>query len=497
MEKNSLSQLLGDPFRSFGIKIDGKEPGQFFDDVIKQAEKILDKYTQDTEDETAEKQRADSCDKESDTEASAGTCNIKIRRKVRSGFAMKEYIQHDNITRIYVQDQPAASRSELKVLTTGLAEEIKDLYSTYLYEDVDPYANVCAGFNFTHTGFNVLFVFDTSTGDFYGFVMSKTEYGNNITTDNIDSLVDTVQKELSAQKRKPDMLWDCAKDSAVIYKYSVSGTDKPFDMYEYFRNKEQGYPVEEKTENTQNECSKDRCCGKCSSSSEEASEETDDLDLTDLYNDVFEALYKALEPYSEKLIEAEKNGKDIIGEFYEEFWDMHDDFVAKQDQDESDRTDSCRIQYKECREDLPENPDTDRTVAEQLAEKYDGLLYEDEESDCPFGGITPEDYADYLTEIIMDYIGQVLADNEEPYEVSTDLDKKNMYVSIRLGDIPELEYDLELEGISPSEIPSVVFPAVVSELKRRTGFVNVYFYDEKDDEGSPTSDVICKCQISL
>ena len=497
MEKNSLSQLLGDPFKSFGINIDGKEPSQFFDDVIKQAEKILDKYRQDMENEVPKKQQAGSCDTESDTEASAGTCNIKIRRKVRSGFAMKEYIQDDNITRIYVQDQPAASRSELKVLTTGLAEEIKDLYSTYLNEDVDPYANVCAGFNFTHAGFNVLFVFDTSTGDFYGFVMPKTQYGNNITTDNIDSLVDTVQKELSAQKRKPDMVWDPAKDSAVIYKYSASGTDNPFDIYEYFRNKEQGSPAEENTETTQKECCKDHCCCKCAGSSEEASEETDDLNLTDLYNDVFEALYKALEPYSEKLIEAEKNGKDIIGEFYEEFWDMHDDFTAKQDQDESDGTDSCRTQCKECREDLPENPDTDWTVAEQLAEKYDALLYEDEESDCPFGGITPEEYADYLTEIIMDYIGQVLADNEEPYEVSTDLDKKNMYISIRLGDIPELEYDLELEGISPSEIPSIVFPAVVSELKRRAGFVNVYFYDEKDDEGSPTSDVICKCQISL
>ena len=493
MEKNSLSQLLGDPFRSFGIKIDDKDPGQFFDDVIKQAEKILDKYTQDTEDETAEKQQADSCDKESDTEASTGTCNIKIRRKVRSGFAMKEYIQYDNITRIYVQDQPAASRSELKALTTGLAEEIKDLYSTYLNEDVDPYANVCAGFNFTHAGFNVLFVFDTTTGDFYGFVMPKTQYGNNITTDNIDSLVDTVQKELSAQKRKPDMLWDPAKDSAVIYKYGGSGTDKPFDMYDYLSGKH----TAQEQENSQKDCSKTCCCGKCNSSSEESSEETDDLDLTDLYNDVFEALYKALEPYSEKLIEAEKNGKDIISEFYEEFWDMHDDFDAKQDQDESDGTDSCRTQCKECREDLPENPDTDRTVAEQLAEKYDGLLYEDEESDCPFGGITPEDYADYLTEIIMDYISQVLADSEEPYEVSTDLDKKNMYISIRLGDIPELEYDLKLEEISPSEIPSVVFPAVVSELKQRAGFVNVYFYDEKDDEGSPTSDVICKCQISL
>ena len=223
----------------------------------------------------------------------------------------------------------------------------------------------------------------------------------------------------------------------------------------------------------------------------EVSEE-ESLDFQKMYSDVFDALYKAIEPYTESLKKAEKEGKSIVKEFYDEFWNV----LGGNKTDEDDK--AIDDNYEDDKEIEPEPTDSSEetetkkqlTIAEQFCEKYKKHFEKIDDAE----EIDEDEYASYLADVIEEHI-QAILDDEEDAELTYSKDRKDVYISFYLDDIEILQHDMEMSDISLSNIPPIVYSKVVDLLKEHCGFINVWFYNDRNDKDELTEEVICKCQI--
>ena len=185
-------------------------------------------------------------------------------------------------------------------------------------------------------------------------------------------------------------------------------------------------------------------------SSDDANEKKDKTS----YSEIFDALYKALEPFADKLIEDEKNGRHIVNEFYNEFWNIlggkketdDEDIVSIYDEDDDLPEDTCN-KIDDSSEDTCNKIDNscsneDYTVQPCRAELYDGtlcerfnkkvskLIEEKEKKNNPAftEEISEDEYVGYLTDVILEHLDDILED-EQHMEISCTEDKDNIYVA--------------------------------------------------------------------
>lgn len=227
------------------------------------------------------------------------------------------------------------------------------------------------------------------------------------------------------------------------------------------------------------------------------------------YSEIFDALYKALEPFADKLIEDEKNGCHIVNEFYNEFWNIlggkketdDEDIVSIYDEDDDLPEDICNKIDDPCsNEDYTVQPCRaelyDGTLCERFNKKVNKLIEEKEKkNNSAFTEeISEDEYVGYLTDVVLEYLDSILEDDQH-IEISCTEDKNNIYVAFALDEIDALDYDMRLGDTEIKDLPASIFAKTGKKLKEAAGFKNVWFYDEKNSKGGETGRTICKCQI--
>lgn len=228
-----------------------------------------------------------------------------------------------------------------------------------------------------------------------------------------------------------------------------------------------------------------------------------------LYSEIFDALYDALEPFADKLIEDEKNGRHIVNEFYNEFWNIlggkketdDKDIDSIYDEDDNSSEDICNKIDNSCsNEDYTVQPCRaelyDGTLCERFNKKVNKLIEEKEKkNNLAFTEeISEDEYVGYLTDVILEYLDSILEDDQH-IEVSCTEDKDNIYIAFALDEIDALDYDMRLGDTEIKDLPASVFAKTGKKLKEAAGFKTVWFYDEKNSKGGETGRTICKCQI--
>ena len=324
----------------------------------------------------------------------------------------------------------------------------------------------------------IAWLYDRETLEYWGYILDSKE------TYDVSSARPLI-KEL--EEKDPALYYSAQLDELIDHEGNL--VDKPA-------------AEENKKENTK--------------SSDDANKKKDKTS----YYEIFDALYKALEPFAGKLIEDEKNGRHFVNEFYNEFWNIlggkketdDEDIVSIYDEDNDLPEDICN-KIDDSPEDICNKIDNscsneDYTVQPCRAELYDGTLCErfnkkvnklieekEKKNNSAFTEeISEDEYVGYLTDVVLEYLDSILEDDQH-IEISCTDDKDNIYIAFALDEIDALDYDMRLGDTEIKDLPASIFAKTGKKLKEAAGFKNVWFYDEKNSKGGETGRTICKCQI--
>lgn len=281
---------------------------------------------------------------------------------------------------------------------------------------------------------------------------------------------------------------NCTRENPLIKDLK----DKTPDLYYYVETNKffdaVGNDLDEYTDDTDNKEEAEKSC------------ETDSLNtinesadkLSD-YSEIFEALYKALEPFAEELTTKEKQGKSIVKEFYDEFWNIFGGKSTLDDEDIDSLYDDENL-TKDNRKNVIDNKDDKTTLCDKFKNKFDKIKKEKENQ---YDVRNDEGvYVPIFVDAIVKYLYELLNDEKRLNDCLRE-SSNDVCIGFLLKDVNDIENILHINTnfLTLEDIPNNILKNIAKVVKKETGFINVTLSLEPNTITKIGKYIECICKI--